>query len=291
MGRNEKRILLIVLALLAVVVGLYVLQGATAGREARVYALSVILCGADDNFEKGIESAALEKNADMHTVIVEQGDKKAQTAALERELKNGAEAVILYGFDSGALCEWSEGNVASAPIVYVGAEAPAIRGLITITAEPSALAEVLVARMAHDSLTRDAVLTGESGPARDALLSALEGAGFSVTEMQPEKAALPRKALCVCTEPATAELVCSLASEGSFIYALGFRPALREPLETGKIRALAVSSGYDAGYLAVNSAVSKASGGRPVNELLAPYIADAENMYERPLSSVLFPIA
>ena len=293
MGGTERKIFFGILALLVLVAALYVRQTLVSGQDAEVYGISVILCGGDDNFEQGLNGAAPENNADVHIVTLTREDVSAQTAALERELKNGANAVILYRADAGALDAWLAKNNAGVPIVLVGDEAPANKNVSAVTLDVAALAETLVQELEQQPLRSVRVVyAGEGDAARyDALAAALEAAGFTFDlPLAGEVDRLVPGCVYIALNPFTAQALSELPGEGALLYGMGYGEALRGALENGRIRALVLVSEFDAGYLAMTVAVARVDGDRPADTLLSPVVARADNMYDPPVSTILFPI-
>lgn len=293
MGGKEKRIFLGMLALLALAAALYFYQFLAAAREVEVYGVSVVLCANDDNFEKGLNAAALEHNADLHIVRVFDPPPAAQTAALERELKNGAGAVILYLADAEALTGWLAAGSVAQPLVFVGGEPLPGKGASCVSLDVAAQAGALVGEMSLQP-NRSAVLVegkGESRSRSAALGEALSNAGFTFDLARAgELQTLAAEGLYVALDPAVTQSLAALGNEGARLYGLGYDAALRGPLESSRITALAIVSEFDAGYLAVSEAVSRIDGARSASSALTAFIARPENMYEPPISTILFPI-
>ena len=292
MGGTERRIFLGTLALLALVAALYFYQSFVSAREVDVYSVSVLLCGEGENFEKGLNSAALEHNADLHIVRVTDPSPAAQTAALERELKNGAAAVILYLADADALGAWLTRNAAS-PLVFVGDEPLPGKGASCVCLDIAAQAAALAAEMRlQPKRSVTLVESDDTDAARLAALGAALGAeGFTFDLAHAgETSVLPADGVFVALDPAAMQTLAEARNEGALLYGLGYAAALYAPLESGRITALAIVSEFDAGYLAVTEAVSRIGGVRAENAALAAFIARPDNLFEPPVSTVLFPI-
>lgn len=290
MGLREKRIFLGTLVLLAFVAALYFYQ-TRATPEIEVYGVSVILSAESENFEKGLTRAALENNADLHIVRVADYSSAAQIAALERELNNGANAVILYRASTQELGAWIAKNMPAAPLVIVGDSPLPGKTASHVPYDIAAISAALVAEMEKQPLRSVTVAEGEGGERLTALLLALDEAGFTY-DLVREQDALASVAgmVCAAPDPGASLFLADSAGEGALIYGMGCDAALLGPLESGRITALAIVSEFDAGYLAVTEAVGRIDGKRAANEALGVFIARAENMYEPPLSTILFPI-
>lgn len=291
MGSTERKIFLGTLALLLLVAALYAYQTLAAAREVDVYGVSVILCRNGDNFEKGFNSAALEYNADVHIVTVSDPSPAAQTAALERELKNGADAVILYRADAAELAAWLARNNPAAPLVLAGEETLSGKGASGVTLDVAAEAAALVSEIEKQPLRSAVLADGGGGEARlGALRAALDGAGFTYETTGVNDAECLSPGVYVALDPAAALSLSEKWSEGALIYALGYDAPLRNALESGRIAAIALASEFDAGYLAMAEAVARIDGARPADIRLEAFIARSDNMYEPPVSTILFPI-
>lgn len=290
MGLREKRIFLGTLALLVLTAALYFYQS-RAVPEIEVYGVSVILCAEGENFEKGLTGAALEKNADLHIVRVADPSSDAQIAALERELNNGANAVILYRANAEGLSAYIAKNIAAAPLVLVGDAPLPGKAASHVPFDAAALAAALVAQMEQQPLRSVTVAEGQGGERLSALLSALDEAGFTyeLVRTQDAPSAIPGT-VCAAPDPEAALFLTKAAGESALLYGMGYDAALRGPLESGRIAALSIVSEFDAGYLAVTEAVGRIDGERASDEALGVFIARSDNMYEPPISTILFPI-
>ncbi|HWS30108.1 MAG TPA: hypothetical protein VN512_08375 [Clostridia bacterium] len=290
MGLREKRIFLGTLALLVFVAALYLYQSFSVP-EVEVYGVSVVLCSGGENFEKGLTGAALEKNADLHIVRVTDPSANAQTAALERELQNGANAVILYRADAENLSAWLLKNKSSAPLVLAGDALLSGKGASHVSLGAKALSAALVTEMEKQPLRSVTVAEDEGGERLTEFLAALDAAGFTYDLVHAKDVShiAPGKVYASC-DPAATLLLAEAADKGAFLYGMGYDAALRNLLESGKITALAIASEFDAGYLAVTEAVSRIDGGRTYDAVLSAFIARSDNMYEPPISAILFPI-
>jgi hypothetical protein len=290
LGLKEKRIFIGTLVLLMLVAALYFYQSFSIP-EVEVYGISVILCDEGENFEKGLTDAALEKNADLHIVRITDPSSDAQTSALERELQNGANAVILYRADAENLNEWLMKSKAKVPLVLAGDELLIGKGASQVSLGATALSYALVAEMEKQPLRSVTIAQSEGGEHLEELLTALHEAGFNYDLVQAIDVSniAPGRVYAAC-DPAATLLLAQVADKGALLYGMGYNATLRNPLESGKITALAISSEFDAGYLAVAEAVSRIDGGRADNAVLGSYIARSDNMYELPISTILFPI-
>lgn len=290
MGLKEKRIFLGTLVLLIFVAALYFYQSFSVP-EVEVYGVSVVLCSEGENFEKGLTGAALEKNADLHIVRITDPAADAQTAALERELQNGANAVILYRANAENLSAWLVKNKTSAPLVLAGDELLSGKSASQVSLGAKALSAALVTEMEKQPLRSVTVAESEGGGRLTEFLAALDEAGFTYDLVHAKNVSYiaPGQIYTAC-DPADMLLLAEVADEGAFLYGMGYDAALRSPLESGKITALAIASEFDAGYLAVAEAVSRIEGGHADNAVLGSFIARSDNMYEPPISTILFPI-
>ncbi len=290
MGLREKRIFIGTLVLLVLVAALYFYQSFSIP-EVEVYGVSVILCAEGENFEKGLTGAALEKNADLHIVRITDPSSDAQTSALERELQNGANAIILYRADAENLNEWFLKNKTAVPLVLAGDELLLSKGISQVSFDANALSYALVAEMEKQPLRSVTVAQSDGGEHLGEFLTALDEAGFTydIVYAKDVSDVTPGYVYAAC-DPAATLMLAQFTDKGALLYGIGYDATLRNPLESGKITALAISSEFDAGYLAVAEAVSRIHGERADNAVLGSFIAQSDNMYEPPISTILFPI-
>lgn len=296
MGATEKRIFFAVLALLILVAALYAYQTLASGAEAEVYAISVILCREDANFEKGLNSAAIEHNADVHIVTLSGADETAEAAALEREVNNGADAVVLCFANDRAAGDWlAEMNIA-VPIVLVGDVVNTGKRMSAVSLDVDAQAQALVEEIKKQPLRSLILVEAEESRTTRAtrkgiLRDALENAGFTYDIVRAANIVrLTPGLVYVALDPAASLTLARLWTQGALVYGMGYDPSLRDALESGHIEALVLASAFDAGYLALSDAAARIDGARAQEIRLAPFIARADNMYEAPMSTILFPI-
>ena len=165
MRKTERIILSSILALLLAVTVLYAIGSADSNRPEPVYQVSVILGQSVDNLEKGVGSAALALNADVHSVRVAGEGWEAQLAALERELESGADAVILVRCDGAALSDYLDGHPAQVPIVSAEASPVKGRNVINISGDMDALSGLLGEAILSDGGAGQGLFVTEDGAA------------------------------------------------------------------------------------------------------------------------------
>ena len=125
MTKREKLIWCIFGAILGVLFLLSSTDLIIKEKKAEIYPISVVLDSTTDecyaNFKKGVEQAARDYNADVHFVtLYQEGDALQQEELIEREIKGGAQAVIVAPVRELNDPERLESLAYSCPIILLG---------------------------------------------------------------------------------------------------------------------------------------------------------------------------
>ena len=114
------RTLLYVLTLmLALAVLLFLMQTAVSREDARVFDVSVIVPGAGEAFEKGLDKAARDHSVDVHVASAGALDAASQTEQLRREIETGVDAIVLEPVDD-TVAVWLAKQKTAIPVICIG---------------------------------------------------------------------------------------------------------------------------------------------------------------------------
>ncbi|MCR5358010.1 MAG: substrate-binding domain-containing protein [Lachnospiraceae bacterium] len=123
---NKKSLPVIaVLLLIIIVIGIFMITGKTNENGKRKH-ISFIVYGDDnerwENMRQGAGLVCGENDADITLVtMLTEDDVNEQIEIIEREISNGADALIIAACDSGAIREYINSRKARIPVVFVEA--------------------------------------------------------------------------------------------------------------------------------------------------------------------------
>lgn len=296
MRRGEKRLFLAVLAILLVGLVALVAQWVSGGNTPKIYHVSVLLDGADNdywkNFRAGMNQAALEKNVDLR--FITKYDDTTQESALRSEWEGEADGMVIVPTDADALSEALKDAPSGLVVGVMGPELNSNRVNCYVSPDYAAMGRALA-----DAASTRAGCTLYLSP--DASPSALLLAGGVETYLlekgipcyrntaEPEDVKIVAAAgALVAVEPVMTEALCSAMGAGGRVYGVGVSSRLLHYLEDGTAAALVVQSDYDAGYLSILRVAQRLARENAGNAVLETYTATSENMFEEPMINILF---
>lgn len=300
MRKGEKRLFLGVLALLLGALLLLLVQWAQGGNIAKVYHVSVLLDGSDNDYWKnlraGMNQAALEQNIDLRFITKYDGDT-TQAGTLRAEWEGEADGVVLVPVDAAGLSETLKNAPSGLVVGVVGPRLDTERVDCYIAPDYAQvgrrLAEAAMQAGAADGCT--VYLSPKASSAAEQIAAALEtelremGVRCIITVAEPGATLAPLpKGVLVAAEPAMTEALCAAAEGSGRVVGAGASSRLLHYLEDGTAAALVVQSDYDAGYLAISQVARRLAGGKGRESELETYTANAENMFKDPLIDILF---
>ena len=307
MGKAERRIFTGVLILLLAAAGALGLTWLFSTDTPPVYQVSILLDGAEedywDNFLRGVDRAAQERNVDVRIISRYEGADvgQAQAEVLSKEVGKGADGVILAPVDWAAHLQVIQDASSSGIRTTVAGPRPdgGSAGCY-ISADPVEMGRKLADAVAEEgSRSCTVYLSEEAGEAAclrlQGLEARLEELGIpcrSVTVSPDGEEQLPAgEGALLAVEPGITERLCREAPEGALIFGMDTSNDLLHHLEEGRICALVVQCDYEAGYLSLQSLVGLIEGAGQADRTLSSYTVTAETMFEDPMDQILFPIS
>lgn len=312
--RRSALIQLAILTALGAAVALTLLLPQMSGlhRRPQPLELSVIIREQDSslwtNTRMGMEQAAGELGAELRFLtLATANDGREQWELLQREIEQGADALVVAPADPAAL-EKSLGELdRDVPVVTL--ESP-LEGADLSVVVPNAEMGASLAQAALEDWKGGTVLLLDTAPHCTAVAQRLAaakdllaGAGVetqvetvsvdSLASRLPELLRQLSPAQLMTFEPAATEAVASVKSlEGlsADLYGVGATAAVVAALDQGALSAVAAWSDYAAGYLAVDGAAKLAGGER--SEMKPPpfFLIRGEDIYEPDNQKLLFPV-
>lgn len=288
-------------------------------KKSEVYVISVLV--DDDsskswhNFRMGMDKAAEKWNADVSFVtLYDKGSALQQAQLLQREVENGADAIILSPADCEALVSVLDDIPVSIPIITIGTEVDSPRVRSVITADPAVMGAQLGGHIAVDHKTKsfsqvievtyrqdrnDAALLSDSLwralpdnlPVRKVIVRTPDDLDVFITQL----GALTTPTAVVASD---ADTLLSLADgleakrpDILSLYGVGWSGGLLRHMESGGIVDVGVYSDYDMGYLSVEAAIRSLTG-EPVAKQysVGQSLITGADIHNKIYEMMLFPI-
>ncbi len=305
MGRIEKTIFILLLAILLSLTAVLLVQSLSPEENEGIHSVSVLVDELGDYSRLGMDKAALDNNLDVHYVSGYGESAAQQCEYLQREIENGVDAVIVSAPDAAYLSSWLDSAHVSVPVISIGDKI--LSSAITSYVSPDnlELGRMLGEKMmtAPSNYPFLILLEFDSLPhileRCEGLTSAFREAGRTVECRFVENSSeaisdimLKRRATCVAVLDET--MLSSLCGGCRFydmLFGVGYSNEIRPELESGRIQALAVYSSFDEGYVSMSIAAQAVGTPGLQDRRLDCYLVDKNSMYESPQEQILFPIS
>lgn len=295
MSKTEKRIFMVAAIMLIIVVALFVIAG-RADKGGGIYRMSVIYAVGDNskNLRKGLDSAALDMQIDLKIIQLDSTiGVDAFIDYIEQELAGKADAVIVLPMDSGVLDAYLNAYSGTTPLVVLGGRKYADMGKALVGPNDYDMGYSLGLYISRTSSGVD-LYVGENQTDTEkqrtaGLIDAFGQMRVMVSRYTTDKDVIDKSKAAVTS---CDEMLKTLAERGGYSKLFGFDHSTQTlyALEEGRITALAVYSDFDLGYRGVETAYSRAKGGRYKGVTLEHYIVTGKNMFESPYEQVILPI-
>ncbi len=286
-----------------------------------IYPISVIVEDTSDinyvNFRKGMEQAAIERNADISFItLYEAGSASQQQELIAREQQAGASALIVAPAQGGEIPE-DLSRLADIPVVMVWTGQEPEQAEALVTTDFAQMGRDMAGQIAQ-SYDRDIpvyligrTLKHEGTESFERTLEEeLESRGFTIclsleedgntyrTVLEQAISQEPKGAVIVGLDPDSLREAASvlksdekLRSYVRGLYGRGSAQEILEALDRGIIRGICATDEFSAGYLSVCRAVEAVSGQRPQKRtVLDHYYIEKEDLRRPKYETMLYPI-
>ena len=286
-----------------------------------IYPISVIVEDTSDinyvNFRKGMEQAAIERNADISFItLYEAGSASQQQELIAREQQAGASALIVAPAQGGEIPE-DLSRLADIPVVMVWTGQEPEQAEALVTTDFAQMGRDMAGQIAQ-SYDRDIpvyligrTLKHEGTESFERTLEEeLESRGFTIclsleedgntyrTVLEQAISQEPKGAVIVGLDPDSLREAASvlksdekLRSYVRGLYGRGSAQEILEALDRGIIRGICATDEFSAGYLSVCRAVEAVSGHRPQKRtVLDHYYIEKEDLRRPKYETMLYPI-
>ena len=304
MGKIERVLMYVLAAALAVSLAVTCLWGFFGQGEAAV-TISVIVHDTDDvqwkKFKMGMDQAASEYNAEVNFVtLYDRNDVRQQVELMEREIADGAQAIVLSPAGDGELLEALEEASLNVPLILIGGRLESGKVRREIAADQKTMGYDLGMAMKKDGVEKCVVYTGDGTQSfikdrLEGMLRAFEASGIScpVTGEQPETYFWQ---VIEAVDALDDSLTMELCVDGMFyyygkkVYGFGSSDQLLKYLDDGELELLMYINSYDEGYLSLKAAVQEIKKeGEGEETVLAYYEIRRERIYQGRYQKLLFP--
>ncbi|MDD4075506.1 MAG: substrate-binding domain-containing protein [Eubacteriales bacterium] len=306
MGRIEKTVAAVIGIILLTLIAILILQSVSPDTSESIHSVSVLVNDLNEYTRLGMDKAALDYNLDVHYISDFGHDPVQQMNLIQREITNGVSAIVLEPADAVYIAEKLEDAHVSLPIVTIGDPVIADAKITHVSPDNAALGRMLAARILAEAASTPYTILIEADSDPHVLercagmLAAFAEAGktaecrFVENEASSVAMQLARRpqSVVVTLDEALLPALCEGGRSYDRLYAVGYTGEIRTYLESGYIRALAVYSTFDEGYLSLKAAETAIQSTAPQPDItLNGLLVDGESMYALPQELILFPIA
>ena len=307
MTKREKLIWCIFGAILGVLFLLSFTDLIIKEKKAEIYPISVVLDSTTDecyaNFKKGVEQAARDYNADVHFVtLYQEGDALQQEELIEREIKGGAQAVIVAPVRELNDPERLESLAYSCPIILLGnhpsKELPVTSVIRDYEKEGELLGRAVAEQIDSVSPIYESFVKTLKTEGFEAVLCSREsGSDFKTvfeTILYPEA---PKATIAALDAESMTETAQILNSDDRYtgrlagVFGVGSTTYLLNQMDKGLIRGLVVHNSYNEGYLSVQKAAEGIKKGMKQERIcLDSYYIERSDIRSRKFEKMLYPM-
>lgn len=315
---KHKNDILYILALILLVM-LYLISSTDLfykEQETDIYQISVILNETSDaifeNIKLGMKQVDKEWTTEVNIVtLYEANHAEQQMKLLEREITNGAEAIILFPVDAELTKEYLIQENWNIPIICVGTYLPEQVVDVWIHGDELARVQELGRKIIEDNLRfiytiAPRIERSNVNQRLKGLKGVLEENNVGVEclyyETEEELVTLLRELNekeiepgLVALDTMTLNLLMTqyrtLEEQNLYIYGIGYTSSLLSDLEKGLIQALSIHNDYDLGYLSLASAVALLQHEKVAyDQKVIGGLVTKDNIYGTLYEKILFPI-
>lgn len=322
MKKRRKQISIVLFLLL--ILSFLLLLGDTLWNEKdkRIYNISVITRGRNSEslmiMKQGIDQAASEMNADISFVTLSEENKvEEQKTLIEREIKNGADAIMISPVDYEKMIEPIEDSMKKVPIILVESTVKSKYVIPSISCDNYKLGvslgeEVLENRNVSSkvAIIKNNLECSSVKERYDGFMSVMNNTNNTCTfwELSSEKQGTyynqARKLLedndidiVVTFDAGILEIIAQAKKDLTIIndkkyaeiYGAGSTSKIISFLEDKVINATAMQNEFNVGYLGVKTAVYKINGKDIDNSNISSAVINTKNMYSEENQRLLFP--
>lgn len=316
---SKKKIILF-FSLLCVFVFVYLVlnKGITVTQaNKQTYAVSVI-CRSENTetwstMKLGIDQAAKDMNVDVSFITLSsRNNVKEQVTLLNREVNNGADAVVIAPVNSSELNSPVTESQKKTPVVAMQSTVKNLAGLQTVSCNNVEMGKALAREISKTEKSGSEIVILRNSMNCSNVSDCLRGIQTEMKNRQLVYCDIPddstqaynaarfclaahRSAAFIALDAETLEAIGQAKKDmkgnamQAKIYGAGRTNKIVSLLEQNIINATAVENDYNMGYLCVRSAVDKIRGKDDGNTEINYLMVNSSNMYQSESERMLFP--
>lgn len=291
-------------------------------RAVQIDSISVILSEDTDdyyqNFRKGMEKAATDLRSDVRLItLYDRKDQKQQMELVAREIRDGADAVVIEPAEEKAAVMNLESLNPGCPVIFVGSSSPSDFVTDSIFIDYFEAGRLLGEKAAEKNLSGEKICLFTHGMAYNGVQDVYEGVCSVLNEKKipyelyeakegntfrqviehtvyPEKDQVEVIAMDVQSLDQTAAILneSSVYREHvSALYGIGSTTGILNYLDQGIIDGLVTYDQFSQGYLSIKNAVEAIHGSRQKQEMLLDSIyLDQQELASGAYEKMLYPM-
>lgn len=316
--RSKKRELGIFLAVVILMAFFLLFDDILLGdKNKHIYQISIIIRGENTEswiiVKQGIEQASLEMNVDTSFITLsEENSADEQIELLNREINNGAEAILIAPADYEKLVEPIENAMSKVPVVLIESSINTEKKIPYISCDNYELGVRLAEEVIQLGNTRSEIAIIESGLGCSSIKERYDGFMDTINTTKNtytfldlsledknsynQGKELIEKNVCdviITFDPGTLEGVAQakkdLGKDNIEIYGIGSTSKILSLLEEKTINSTAVQNEFNVGYLGIKAAVDILSGKKVDDSVIESTVVSVRNMYSDENQRMLFP--
>lgn len=270
----------------------------------------------NEAIRQGMEQAAADMDVEISFItLASRNDWQEQGRLMEREINNGAQAIILSAADTVMMGPLVEAAAKKTPVIFIESPAASSSAAASILGQDYNMGKALGERIVYTGAYERTILILESSPGcvniqerKKGLLDTLEKGKVNVESIRFTEGSDPvlevtqlmqqkKPDILVALEPYTLEIAAaakeSIASSQIRLYGIGATGRLAPQMERGVIDTAIVQNDFNMGYLSVRAAMSQLTKNiQPMEAADAPTefaTISSYNMYSKEHQRLLFP--
>ncbi|WP_315115236.1 substrate-binding domain-containing protein [Clostridium intestinale] len=323
---KSKKIVAFIILFLLLIISFSVLLDDTLSNQKnrKIHNISLITSGKNNEslmiMKQGVDQAASELNIDVSFINLSQDNNiDEQKELIDREIKNGADAIILSPVDYEKMANTVEEAMKKVPIILIESNVDLEKTLPIIWNDNYELGELLGEQMIEmgDMGKKVAIIKNNLGcksiaDRYEGFMSVMNKINntYLFWEIPNESQAnyyteiknlLENNDVDVVVTLSTGmlEYVAEVKKDSNIIdnekssikvYGTGSTSKIISALEEKNINATATQNEFNIGYLGVKAAVDKLEGKKISNSTISSTIVNTDNMYSKENQRLLFPL-
>ncbi|MEG2291038.1 MAG: substrate-binding domain-containing protein [Clostridium sp.] len=317
MIRKKREIIILLIVVILVSFFLLFNDILLGDKSKHIYKVSAIVRGENTEswaiVKQGIDQAALEMNVDVSFITLsEENSFNEQIELLNREINNGAEAILISPADYDEMVEEIENVASKVPVVLIESTINTDKKIPYISCDNYKLGKVLAEELIQMGNTRSKIAVIESGLGCSSIKERYNGfldtikttkntctfldlplEGKSVYNQSKELIEKNIYDVIVTFDAVTLEVFAQVKKdsykENIEIYGIGSTSKILSLLEEKIINSTAVQSEFNIGYLGMKAAVDMLTGKKVADSVIESTVVSVRNMYSEENQRLLFP--